>query len=59
MVDPEIDDHVSKCDEICNILDGYTMNADIIRARLDHFQLQEKDFLDSLNEKLARIEKER
>ena len=59
MVDPEIDTHVTKCDDICTILDGYTMNADNIRARLDHLEWQEKDFLDSLNEKLARIEKER
>ena len=59
MVDPDIDNHVTKCDDICTILDGYTMNADNIRARLDHLEWQEKDFLDSLNEKLARIEKER
>ena len=57
MVDPEIDTHVTKCDDICTILDGYTMNADNIRARLDHLEWQEKDFLDSLNEKLARIER--
>ena len=55
IVDLEIDDHVTKCDEICTILDGYNMNADNIRARLDHLEWQENDFLDSLNEKLARM----